>query len=101
MISCVMREMRAERNPQEHDQILFEAYRAAADQYNLRGDEVLSREFLKRALKQRPDDVGVMLRLADALWETDQREAAGLLYRRVLEREPLHTERARILGRLE
>ena len=93
--------MRADREPNAGERILFEAYCAVAEQYNQRGDEVLSREFLRRALRLRPGDVGVMLRLADALWETDQREAAGLWYRRVLQHEPQHSDRARILERLE
>ncbi len=93
--------MHADRESTGGERIMFEAYCAAAEQYNQRGDEVLAREFLRRALKHRPGDVGVMLRLADALWETNERESAGLWYRRVLQREPLHAERARILGRLE
>ena len=92
---------RAECTPQKREEILFEAYLAAARQYNLRGDANMWRELLCRAIALRPDDANVMLQLGDAFWETDQHDQARLWYRRVLEREPRHTERRRILERLE
>jgi tetratricopeptide (TPR) repeat protein len=92
--------LRAARQPQRRDEILFEAFTAVAERYNQRGDLTLSREFLRRAVALRPENVPVMLRLADAVWDTGGREEAATWYRRVLEREPAHPERRRILERL-
>jgi tetratricopeptide (TPR) repeat protein len=92
--------LHAARAPQQRAGILFDACVAAAEQYNQRGDLTMSREFLRRAVALRPEDVTVMLRLADAVWDAGGSEEAAIWYRRVLEREPAHAERRRILERL-
>jgi tetratricopeptide (TPR) repeat protein len=93
--------LRAARQPQRRTEILYDAFVAAAERYNQRGDEVMYRELLRRALALRSDDVDLMLRLADALWDAGEGQAATIWYRRVLERQPAHRDRSRILKRLE
>ena len=90
----------ATQTPERRGAILFDVYVAAARCYNLRGDATMWREMLRRAVALRSEETGVMLQLADACWETGEREQADLWYRRVLEREPTHMERRRILERL-
>jgi Tfp pilus assembly protein PilF len=93
--------LRAALDPQRRTQILYDACLAAAERYNQRGDDAMYEALLRRALTLRPDNVGVMLRLADAVWDAGAREEAAIWYRRVLERQPVHRERSRILRRLE
>jgi tetratricopeptide (TPR) repeat protein len=91
---------RAQREPQRRTDLLFDAYVAAAERYNLRGDEAMYRQLLQRALALRAEDAALMLQLADAVWSAGAREEAAIWYRRVLEREPAHRDRGRILQRL-
>jgi len=93
-------QLQAAREPQRRAQLLYDAYVAAAERYSQRGEEALHRELLRRALELRSEDPALMLVLADALWESGARAEAGLWYRRVLEREPAHPQRRRILERL-
>ncbi|MBU0617431.1 MAG: tetratricopeptide repeat protein [Planctomycetes bacterium] len=92
--------LRAAREPQRRTEILFDAFTAAAERYNQRGDLTMSRELLRRAVALRPENVAVTLQLADAVWDTGDRAEAATWYRRVLEREPAHPARRRILERL-
>lgn len=92
--------LHADHEPQRRAEILFDASVAAAERYNQRGDETMSRAFLRRALTLRPENVEVMLQLADADWEAGACEEAVMLYRRVLERKPAHPDSRRILERL-
>jgi len=90
----------AELQPKDHARIMHDACVDAARQYNLRGDAAMCRELLRRAVKLDDSDHATILRLADALWESDEREEAALWYRRLLECEPEHSQRRRILERL-
>lgn len=92
--------LRAAHHPQRQTEILYDAFVAAAERYNQRGDEAMYRELLKRALALKSEDVELMWRLGDAIWDTGDRDAAAVWYRRVLELEPAHRERSRILKRL-
>jgi tetratricopeptide (TPR) repeat protein len=92
--------LRAAREPRRSTEILHQAYLSAAQRYNQRGDGAMSRELLRRALVLEPENVEVMLGLADAAWEAGAREEAALRYRQVLEHEPDHRDRSRILKRL-
>ncbi|MFQ5807357.1 MAG: tetratricopeptide repeat protein [Phycisphaerae bacterium] len=92
--------LRAACAPQRRTEILCDAFLAAAERYNQRGDDAMYRGLLRRALALRPDSVELMLQLADAVWDAGAREEAALWYRRVLEREPAHRGRSRILKRL-
>lgn len=92
--------LHAAREPQRRDEILFDALTAAAERYNQRGDLTMSRELLRRAAALRPDDVPTLLRLADAVYDGGDQAEAATWYRRVLEHEPNHPQRRRILRRL-
>jgi tetratricopeptide (TPR) repeat protein len=93
--------LRVVREPQRRTEILFDAFVSAAERYNQRGDATMSRELLRRAAALRPENVAVMLQLADAVWDGGERDEAATWYRRVLEREPAHPDRRRILQRLD
>lgn len=90
----------AQRQPALRNDILFRACLTVAENYSQRGEDRLYREWLYRAARISPNDTGVLLRLADAEWTAGQQPRAAELYRRVLECEPGHRERARILARL-
>ena len=91
---------RAEVDQAAAEQIMLGAYLAAADHYALRGDPTLYRAYLRRAVALRESDPDLWLRLADAEWTLGARERAGALYRRLLNNDPAHAERSRILQRL-
>jgi Tfp pilus assembly protein PilF len=90
----------ADHDPDHREQILLTAYLDGADLCAQRGDDALYRNLLTRALTLRPDDVGVLLRAADADWDADQHAVAVTRYRRVLDLQPDHAARRRILERL-
>jgi tetratricopeptide (TPR) repeat protein len=92
--------LRAQRQPEQRDQIMAEAYLAVAERYNERGDNALYAAYLRRALELRPDDAKLVLRLADADWAAERHHDAILGYRRVLEQDLRPAEKARILERL-
>lgn len=92
--------LRADRQPQRRAAILFAACLTAAERYNQRGEEALYIQWLHRARQARPDNVEVLLRLADAEWAAGRFESASPVYRRLLQLEPGHPQRGRILGRL-
>lgn len=92
--------LRAERTPDQRNKILRNACLAVAERFNRRGEPALHLAFVKRALRHEPDNARVMLRLADALWELGLREDASGWYRRVLQQERAHPERARMLERI-
>ena len=80
--------------------ILHDAYLTAAEHYNQGGDAVLYREFLARAVELRPGDSASVLHLADACWDAGRKKEARRWYTRLLQRDPKHPQRSRILGRL-
>ncbi|MCC6358112.1 MAG: hypothetical protein IT450_05175 [Phycisphaerales bacterium] len=90
----------AQRSGERKDAVLADAYFAVADVYNLRGDEALHREFLRRALKLAPETESRMLELADALWAAEEKAEARGWYRKLIDRRPAHPERLRILQRV-
>lgn len=92
--------LRADRQPQRRTAILFAACLTAAERYSQRGEETLYIQWLHRARQARPDDLEVLLRLADAEWAAGRFESASPVYRRLLQLEPDHPQRGRILGRL-
>ncbi len=92
--------LHAAREPQRRTEILFDALAAAAERFNQRGDLTMSRELLRRAVALRPEDVATLLRLADAIYDSSGGAEAATWYRRVLEHQPNHPERRRILERL-
>lgn len=92
--------LRAECSPDERVAILHAAYLAAAERYNQRGDVDLNRALLRRALALKAERPDLMLQLADALWDAGEKADAGHWYRKVMDVQPAHGERNRILERL-
>jgi Tfp pilus assembly protein PilF len=92
--------LHAAREPQRRTEILFDALAAAAERFNQRGDLTMSRELLRRAVALRPQNAATLLRLADAIYDSSGGAEAATWYRRVLEHQPNHPERRRILERL-
>ncbi len=92
--------LRADRQPERREEILLAACLTAAEQYSQRGEGGLCIQWLSRAVRIRPNDTGVILRLADAEWAGGQPDLATPLYQRVLSLEPAHPERGRILSNL-
>ncbi|MFH1746874.1 MAG: hypothetical protein ABIG44_07485 [Planctomycetota bacterium] len=92
--------LRAEHQSRQGDAIMGAAYLAVARRYAERGDVALHREFCHRALSLRPVDVELMLRIGDLEWAAERWPEAQILYRRVLQREPDHAQRTRILERI-
>jgi len=92
--------LRAAQRPERRDEILGAAYLAAAERHNLRGNETLYIEWLRRALAHRGNDAALLVRLADAEWDAGRHEQAWPLYRRALRVDPNHARRAEILLRL-
>ncbi|MBI5865861.1 MAG: hypothetical protein HZB38_15425 [Planctomycetes bacterium] len=91
---------RAELSPQRRISILHDAYLAASQHFNDKGDEPLYRAFLKRAVELKPDDADAVLRLADALWAADEKKEAVRWYRKTFELNPSSPDRERILERI-
>src|SRR5262249_37079981 len=89
----------AGRDPERRAAILHDAFLSVAERYAQRGDEAMHREFLRRALTQKADDADAMVRLADALWDADERAEADKWYRSALERDPTNARREAILER--
>lgn len=92
--------LRAERDPERRTAIQLQGFRNLAERYNQRGEPALCATFLRRALELAPGDVGLCLQAADAEWELGRTDEAALLYRKVLEDDPLNAQRLRILDRL-
>lgn len=92
--------LRVDACPDDRAEILGGAYLAVAQRYGQRGELALHREFCQRALRLRPDDMELMLRVADAEWSAKRYEEAVRLYRRVLGRDAAHAARGRMLERM-
>jgi lipopolysaccharide biosynthesis regulator YciM len=90
----------AQLQPERRAEILYDAYGRIAEAYSQRGDELMYVEFLRRAIDQRPEDVGLALRLAEAEWSADRRSAATRIYERLLREHPELAGDQRILERL-
>lgn len=86
--------------PSESENIRFGAYLAAAERFSHRGDAGRYRAFLRKAVEIRGERSDLLLKLADSLWESDEKEQARLYYRRLLEAEPTTAARSRVLARL-
>lgn len=89
--------LRGERQAAQREAILYDAYLAVAERYNQRGEEAAYLEFLRRAWELRPDNLDLLLQLADANWAAGRHDAAAQLYRRLLECKPGHPEQGRML----
>lgn len=93
-------QLRADRDPARHDEILAGSYSSAARVFNERGDTNLYRDYLRRALTFRQNDDTLMLQLADADWTAGDHERAVKTYRALLDKRLSLDAEGRILERL-
>ena len=92
--------LQARLQPAKADGILGAACVALAERYGQRGEETLHVHWLRRAVRHRPQDVAVLVRLADAEWSTGNRRRAALTYRKVLREDSDHPQGARMRRRI-
>lgn len=92
--------LRARLDPAHRAALLSSAYLIAAERYSAQGDAALCLHWLRRAARLRPDDAGLLLRIADIEWADGNRAAAGDLYERLLLVAPQHPQCSRARERL-
>jgi tetratricopeptide (TPR) repeat protein len=86
--------------PKTYKPTLPDAYVTLAARYQQRGDNKRYIEYLLKAVQANPLSAGLHLTLGDALWQLNDRAQARQQYRLVLELEPDHAERVRLLNRI-
>lgn len=87
-------------DPKLYKQTLADAYVTVAARYHQQGDTARYAEFLAKAVQENPLSARLHLALGDALWLDNRRDPALEQYRLVLELEPDHPDRVRLLNRL-
>jgi hypothetical protein len=90
----------AERFPDRRSAILRDGFVRAAEHHCQRGEGLLYVAMLRSAIGCAPEETKLLLRLADAEWECGDKAQAIRRYRAVLEREPGHAERSRLIERI-
>lgn len=88
-------------DPEVYKPTLADAYLTVAERHNQQGDNARYLEFLGKAVQINPLSARLHLALGDAHWLSGQREQAVAQYRLVLELEPEHGDRARLLNRIK
>jgi tetratricopeptide (TPR) repeat protein len=86
--------------PKTYEPALGDAYVTVARRYQQRGDNNQYIEFLTKAVNVTPLSAGLHLTLGDAQWQLSNRPAAAAQYKLVLELEPDHADRVRLLNRI-
>ena len=89
-----------EADPDVYKPTLADAYVTVAGRYQQRGETKRYIEYLKKAVQTNPLSASLHLTLGDALWQANQRKEAAEQYRLVLELEPDHAARVRLLNRI-
>jgi tetratricopeptide (TPR) repeat protein len=87
-------------DPATYKPVLADAYVTVAGRHQQRGDDAKYVEYLARAVGLNPLSARLHLLLGDAHWLADRRPAAVEQYRLVLELEPDHGDRPRLLNRI-
>lgn len=89
-----------EAEPDVYKPTLADAYVTVAVRYQQRGETQRHLDYLARAVETNPLSAGLHLTLGDALWQAGRQKEAASQYRLVLELEPDHAERVRLLNRI-
>lgn len=79
---------------------LADAYVTIATRYHQRGDSQQYVNYLSKAVENNPLSARLHLTLGDAHWLSNHRDAAIQQYKLVLELEPDHSQRVRLLNRI-
>lgn len=86
--------------PEVYGSTLADAYVMVANGYNQRGENDRYLEYLKKAVQTNPLSARLHLTLGDAYWVSSNSAEAIKQYRLVLELEPDHPDRVRLLNRI-
>jgi len=89
-----------EAEPDLYKPTLADAYITVAARYQQRGDTKKYIAYLEKAVSTNPLSAGLHLTLGDALWQANRRAEAAERYRLVLELQPDHPQRVRLLNRI-
>lgn len=89
-----------EAEPDVYKPTLADAFVTVANRHHQRGDSARYIEFLARAVDTNPLSARLHLTLGDAHWLASQQGQAIEQYKLVLELEPDHSERVRLLNRI-
>ena len=89
-----------EAEPEVYESTLADAYVTVANGYNQLGENAQYLEYLQKAVHTNPLSARLHLTLGDAYWVSSSREPAIKQYRLVLELEPDHPDRVRLLNRI-
>ncbi len=92
--------LQARLSPDHSRKVLVESYLQLAARYNQRGDARMYVTCLERAARLAPADAELAYRLGEARWDAGRREGAIECFHRVLELEPEHPQRGRIIERM-
>ena len=87
-----------ELDPEAYRSVLVDGYTQVADRYNQAGKLSKYIEYLALAVDQSPQNASLHLKLANALEEARQYDAAVQQWRLVLDLEPEHPQRTRLLN---
>ncbi len=89
-----------EADPNVYQSTLADAYVTVANGYHQLGDNDRYLEYLDKAVQTSPLSASLHLTLGDAHWLASNADKAIQQYRLVLELEPEHAERVRLLNRI-
>jgi tetratricopeptide (TPR) repeat protein len=86
--------------PATYKPMLAEAFVTVANRYHQEGDGKHYLEYLAKAVSENPLSARLHLTLGDAYWLENERSQATEQYKLVLELEPDHPDRVRLLNRI-
>jgi tetratricopeptide (TPR) repeat protein len=86
--------------PATYKPMLAEAFVAVANRYHQEGNSKHYLEYLAKAVSEYPLSARLHLTLGDAYWLENERSQATAQYKLVLELEPDHPDRVRLLNRI-
>jgi len=88
-------------DPEAYQATLVDAYLQVADQHNQAGELKKYIEFLELAVGESPQAASLHLKLGDAYEEARERDKATAQWRMVLDLEPDHPQRMKLLNLIE
>ena len=86
--------------PDVYKSMLADALVTVANRYHQKGDSAKFLEYLAKAVTTNPLSARMHLMLGDAEWVSSRKEKAIEQYKLVLELEPDHADRVRLLNRI-